>query len=150
MEIAAMGKVMVTAKIENINDLSEVDVGYRQPQDVRVREVSALVDTGAMFLSLPRDLIQQLGLKRYRTRKAITSGGIVEFGMYGAVRLTVDGRECLVEVAELPDECPALIGQIPLEALDFIVDPIGQRLIGNPAHGGEHMMDLLRFRGDGR
>ncbi len=63
--------------------------------------------------------------------------------MYGALKLTVQGRDCLVEVAELPDECPVLIGQIPLEALDFVVDPIGQRLIGNPAHGGEHMMDLL-------
>ena len=143
MEIATMGKVIVDAKVENIYDLREVYVGQRKPEAVRAVEVSALVDTGAMFLSLPRRIIQHLGLERYRTRKAITSGGIVEFGMYGAVRLTVDGRECLVEVAELPDECPALIGQIPLEALDFIVDPIGQRLIGNPAHGGEHMMDLL-------
>jgi len=27
--------------------------------------------------------------------------------------------------------------------LDFVVDPIGQRLVGNPDHGGEHMMDLI-------
>jgi hypothetical protein len=39
--------------------------------------------------------------------------------------------------------CPVLIGQLPLESLDFVVDPIGRRLIGNPDHGGEHMMDLL-------
>jgi hypothetical protein len=36
-----------------------------------------------------------------------------------------------------------LIGQIPLEALDFVVDPIGQRLIGNPEHNGEHMIDIF-------
>jgi predicted aspartyl protease len=93
----------------------------------RLEVPDALVDTGAMFLSLPQRYIQQLGLQRYRTRKAKTSGGIVEFGMYGVVRLTVYGRDCFVEVAEVPDECPALIGQIPLEALDFVVDPIGQR-----------------------
>jgi hypothetical protein len=34
-----------------------------------------------------------------------------------------------------------LIGQIPLEGLDFVVDPQGQRLIGNPDHGGQHMID---------
>jgi len=34
-----------------------------------------------------------------------------------------------------------LIGQAPLGLLDFVVDPKSQRLIGNPAHGGEHMMD---------
>lgn len=46
------------------------------------------------------------------------------------------------DVAELPDSRPVLIGQLPLEGLDFVVDPLGQRLIGNPAHGGEHMIEL--------
>jgi hypothetical protein len=35
-----------------------------------------------------------------------------------------------------------LIGQVPLELLDFVVDPRGQRLIGNPEHGGEHIIEL--------
>jgi hypothetical protein len=59
------------------------------------------------------------------------------------VRLTVQERDCLVEVAELPDECPGLIGQIPLEALDVVVDPVGQKLVGNPDHGGEQMIDMF-------
>jgi hypothetical protein len=45
-------------------------------------------------------------------------------------------------VTEIPDDCPVLIGQVPLELLDFVVDPKGQRLIGNPAHGGEHMIEI--------
>jgi hypothetical protein len=36
-----------------------------------------------------------------------------------------------------------LIGQISLEGLDFVVDPVGQRLLGNPDHGGEQMVDAL-------
>src|SRR5438105_4915383 len=98
MEIRTMGKVLVTAAIENLTDLAEVDLGHRRPEDVRRLEIpAALVDSGAMFLSLPGRLIQQLGLKRFRTRKAVTSSGIAEFGMYGAVKLTVQGRDCLVE-----------------------------------------------------
>jgi hypothetical protein len=46
-------------------------------------------------------------------------------------------------VAEIPDEFPVLIGQVPLELLDWVVDPKGQRLIGNPEHGGEHMMEVF-------
>jgi hypothetical protein len=65
------------------------------------------------------------------------------FAVYGAVRLTVDERDCVVEVSELPDTCPVLVGQLPLEALDFVVDPVGQRLIGNPDHGGKDMMDMF-------
>jgi len=35
-----------------------------------------------------------------------------------------------------------LIGIIPLEMLDFVFDPRDQRLIGNPDHGGEWMIDM--------
>jgi predicted aspartyl protease len=143
MGITTVGKVLVTAKIENLNDLYEVSKGRLKAEEVRRLEVpDALVDTGAMFLSLPRRYVQQLGLERYRTRKAKTSGGVADIDLYGMVLLLIQGRDCRVEVAEIPDECPVLIGQVPLELLDFVVDPIHQRLIGNPDHGGEHMIDL--------
>ncbi len=94
------------------------------------------------MLSMPKRLIQQLGLEPFRTRRALTSAGIVTVRVYGGARLTIQGRECTTDVSELPDECPVLIGVIPLEQLDLVVDPPGQRLIGNPAHGGEHMIEL--------
>ena len=47
------------------------------------------------------------------------------------------------KVAELPDESPVLIGQVPLGLLDFVVDPVAQRLIGNPDHGGKQMIDMF-------
>lgn len=40
---------------------------------------------------------------------------------------------------------PGLIGRIPLEWLDFVVDPRGQRLIGNRDHGGEQMLEMYWF-----
>ncbi len=48
-----------------------------------------------------------------------------------------------VDTMEVPDDVPVLIGQIPLEMLDLVVDLPGRRLIGNPAHGGEHILELL-------
>ncbi len=147
MEITTMGKVAVTARIENLRDIYEADEGNMPAGRVRSVEVTdALVDTGATMLSLPLRLVEQLGLRHCRTRTARTTVGTVEFSIYEAVRLTVDGRDCVVEVAQLPDECPALIGQIPLEALDFVVDPAGQRVVGNPDHGGEQMIDMFRLK----
>ena len=143
METATMGKVLVTAKIENLADLFSADQGLIPPAQVRSVEVSdALVDTGATGLSLPQRLISQLGLKPLRTRRARTSAGTVTVQVYGTVRLTIQGRECPTDVSEVPDECPVLVGQVPLEVLDFVVDPVSQRLIGNPAHGGEQMIEL--------
>lgn len=144
MENTIVGKVMVPARLENFQDLYESEKGRLLPEQVRSVEVAcALVDTGATMLSAPKRLVQRLGLRHCRTRTARTSAGTADFGIYAAVRLTVQGRDCVMEVAELPDDCPVLIGQIPLEALDFIVDPIGQRLLGNPEHGGEQMIDLF-------
>ena len=44
---------------------------------------------------------------------------------------------CTVDVIGIPNEVPVLVGQIPLEMMDLVVDLQGRRLIGNPAHGGE-------------
>src|SRR5437016_2636450 len=116
METATMGKVLVTAKIENLGDLYGVEKGQLKPEDVRSAEVTdALVDTGATMLSLPKRFVAQLGLRPLRTRQARTSAGLVTLQMYGAVRLTVQGRECLSDVIEVPDDCRVLIGQVPLE-----------------------------------
>lgn len=143
MSVATMGRIVVPVRIENTYDLKEVEQGKLALTEVRSVDVAdALVDTGATFLSLPRRIIQQLGLSRLRTRCSKTAAGIVEVGVYDTVRLTVQGRDCRIEVAELPDECPVLIGQVPLEILDFLVDPVSQRLIGNPAHGGEQMLEM--------
>ena len=93
MAITCMGKVIVPAKIENISDLYEVDKGQRQPNAIRCIEVpDALVDTGATMLSIPKRMIAELGLKRFRTRHARTIYGVSEFGVYGTVQLTVQGR----------------------------------------------------------
>jgi predicted aspartyl protease len=143
MESATMGKVIVTAKVESLEDLYKVQQGALPPEQVRSIEVSdALVDTGATILSMPKRLIDQLGLRPIRTRPARTSAGTVTVQVYGTVRLTIQGRDCPTDVAEAPDDCPVLIGQVPLELLDFVVDPLGQRLIGNPEHGGEHILEM--------
>jgi clan AA aspartic protease len=143
METTAMGKVMVTARIENLGDLYRAKEGDIAAEQVRSVEVSdALVDTGATQLSMPKRLILQLGLDPVRKRRARTSAGTVDLQVYSTVRITVQGRECVSDVSELPDDCPVLIGQVPLELLDFVVDPFGQQLIGNPAHGGEQMIEL--------
>jgi hypothetical protein len=68
---------------------------------------------------------------------------MASFGVYSPVRLTVQGRDCTAEVAGIADGGPAVIGVIPLESLDFVVDPTRQRLNGNPEHGGEQMFDMF-------
>ena len=144
MESATMGKVLVAATIENLDDLFGVRKGQRTEEEVRRVEVTdALVDTGATGLLMPKRLIAQLGLDPVRIRPSRTIAGQVPLQIYRAVQLTVQGRDCISDVAEIPDELPLVIGQVPLELMDWVVDPKGRRLIGNPEHGGEQMIEVL-------
>jgi predicted aspartyl protease len=144
MGTATMGKVLVGALIENLDDLYEMRIGQRTAEQVRRVEVTdALVDKGATGLLVPKRLIQQLGLQPLRVRQARTIAGPATLSVFRGVRLTILGRDCICDVGEIADEFPIIVGQIPLESLDWVVDPKGQRLIGNPEHAGEHMMDVF-------
>lgn len=143
-ETATMGSVNVHARIENNNDLVQVRLGQIPAEQVRAIEVTdALVDTGATYLSLPRSAIDLLGLTLVRKRKIRTSAGPTEAGQYGVVRIIIHDRDCLCDVLELPDGRPTLIGQVPLELMDWVVDSVNRRLMGNPAHNGEWMADAF-------
>jgi predicted aspartyl protease len=141
---AALERVTVPAVVEAIEDVYRMMRGDLSPDKVRRIAVDdALVDTGATGLSLPARFIRQLGLFPMVTRRALTTTGIRDVKTFGAVRLTVNGRECVCDVTEISDDCPVLIGQVPLELMDFVVDPGRRQLITNPAHGGEQLIELL-------
>jgi predicted aspartyl protease len=144
METPTIDKVLVTAKIENLGDLYNVKQGMLPDDQVRRIEVAdAVIDTGATTLLLPKRMINALGLEPLRTRHSRGLGGEFILPVYGTVRLTIQGRDCPLDVGAIGDEYPVLVGQIPLEALDWVVDTKGQRLIGNPDHGGEWGMDAF-------
>jgi predicted aspartyl protease len=138
-----MGKVLVPLTLENQYDLYEVSKGLRTPDQVRRVEVQqALADTGATMLMLPRNYIDDLGLTYFDTRQITTIADVKDVAIWSLVQLTIQGRRCPLDVGEIPEGKPVLIGQIPLERLDFVVDPGRQRLIANPAHGGSFMLEM--------
>jgi clan AA aspartic protease len=138
-----MGRVLTEATIENLKDLWDAERGSLPPEQVRrVTVRDALVDTGATLLSLPTRLIRQLGLSPHRTRRVVSSTGVTEATVYDVVRLTIQDRDCPVEVIEVPDEVPVLIGQLPLENLNLVIDLRNRCLTGNPAHGREQVFEL--------
>src|SRR5262245_53917683 len=123
MESEDMGRVLTEATIENLEDLWAVRKGLLSPDQVRrVTVTDALVDTGASTLALPTRLIQQLGLTKSYEKRATCSAGTIQVAVYEAVRLTIQDRHLSVDAMEVPDDAPVLMGQIPLEMLDLVVD----------------------------
>lgn len=138
-----MGKVIVRIRVTNYNDLMRREDGLLAA-DPRSAEVDALVDTGAMRLYLQRGVVRALGLGKSGETTSRTTNGICRRDVYRPVELELMGRSGPFDVVEVDDDVPNLVGLIPLEYLDFVVDPLGQRLIPNPEHGGQHMTDEFR------
>ena len=133
-------KVIVKLKLTNLKDTFLKSAGARKAK-ARVVEVEALVDTGATRLYLKPSVIKKLGLQKVDTVRSQTTNGDAIRYKYEPVQLELMGRKENFDVIEVPETVPNLLGQVPLEVLDFVVDSKGQKLIPNPAHGGEQMTE---------
>ena len=130
-------------ELENLKDLHAVELGVLDSEDVRRLTVEdALVDTGATGLCLPKSLIEQLGLTPLRNIRVQTANGPAERTFYSEVKYTVLERSYSIQVTDLPEDAPVLVGHMILEALDLCVD-IENGLIYNPAHDGEWTIKIL-------
>ena len=132
-----------TIELVNRKDMHLAEAGVMKQEDVRrVTVDDAIVDTGATRLSLPKPLIEQLGLTPIGRTRARTTNGIVDRFIYSEVRFTVLDRAGTLEITELPANVPVLVGHMVLEMLDLCLD-IRKGLIYNPDHGDEWIEDQL-------
>jgi len=135
-----MGKVVAKIKLTNYLDLELKRLKLRREKP-RVVQTDVLVDTGATRLYLKRSVIKALGLRKEGEVVSKTTNGTRRRAVYQAARLDLMGRHGAFQVVEIDDDIPNLLGQIPLEYLDLVVDPKGQKLIPNPEHGDKQMSE---------
>lgn len=131
---ADMGKVIARIKVENWSDTEMVAAGFRK-EEPRSLVTDALVDTGAVKFYLKSSVIRQLGLRLVGEVKSRTMSDRTETRkVYSPAFLEIQGRSGRFDVIEVPDSLPNIVGQIPLEDMDWVVDCKNQKLIPNPEH----------------
>jgi len=136
-----MGKVMTRIKVANWDDLALLANGARSEKP-RALETDALVDTGAVKFYLKSSIIRELGLRPVGELKTRTMSNRSEARtVFSPVALEIQGRTGRFDVVEIADSLPNIVGQIPLEDLDWVVDCKNQRLIPNPEHTNGELAD---------
>ncbi len=140
-----VGRVTCEARIENAIDGEKARAGEIPADAVRsVRISDALVDTGASTLGLPASMLRQLGLDiPITTKRSRNTTGEYEVKLYGPVRLWIFDRDMVLDAMELAEGCPVLIGQLPLEHMQLVVDMANHPLEKSPANGGEWILDMF-------
>jgi clan AA aspartic protease len=97
--------------------------------------VNALVDTGATFMCVPQSVAVQLGFDTEEvshTTVTLADGSSKSVPRISPIEITFGDRTCVLEAFVLGDE--PLMGVIPMEAMDLVVEPRTQKVVVNPAH----------------
>ncbi len=130
-----MGLIYSDIELINSDDLALVRRGYLKENEVRKMKVNALVDSGAMMLSVNETIKVQLGLSILdRQMGELADGSKQSFEIVGPVDIRFANRQTTVRAVVLPGDTEPLLGSIPMEDMDVLIDPRGQRLIVNPSN----------------
>jgi clan AA aspartic protease len=136
-----MGNVFAELTLKNGSDITLAQKGHIVEQDIRSVTVTAVVDTGAVTLIINEDVCQKLGLAIVGTRTAtLADGNKVNCKITEPVRIYWKDRDVYCQAAVIPNG-EILLGVIPLEFMDVIVDPVAEQLVG--AHGDRIISRVL-------
>jgi len=98
-------------------------------------DIHALVDTGTTEAFVTWEVARQLGFEPEELsvqHVTVADGRRVAVPRLAPVEIQFQDRHYCTEVCVLEDEC--LVGAVPLEMMDLVVDPKRLAVIPNPAH----------------
>lgn len=104
------------------------------PRDAGIApmQVCALADTGALMLCIPEHLALQLQLETVELREVtLADGRCVEVPYVGPVSVGFGKRRCFTGALVLGEE--VLLGAVPMEDMDLVLNPARQSVTVNPA-----------------
>lgn len=118
-----MGEIKVKIELENAADRFWFLENKIQESEIRKYDMDAIVDTGAVMLMIPQDVVEELALKIARTVVVTYANEEKEERpIAGPVTIKIGKRFMSTECIVGPPLSEALIGQVILEELDLIAD----------------------------
>jgi clan AA aspartic protease len=128
-----MGHVYVDLILENSFDDLLAQEGEIPRKKVRKMKVNAMVDSGAMTLAINDKIAKKLGLKvRDQTEVSLADGTCRRCTYVGPVNIRFENRFACCLALVLPGADEVLLGVIPIEQMDVIIDPINQKMSVHP------------------
>ena len=110
---------------------TELELSNPRNRELAALRVVALVDTGAITLCIPEHVAVQLSLSELERREVTTAtGSRVSVPYVGPVQVGFGNRSCFTGALVMGES--VLLGAIPLEDMDLVVNPRKQEVTVNP------------------
>ena len=110
------------------------DIELINPREPSLRPIvqKALVDSGAITLCIPEHVALRLNLKELEKREVTTAEGKSMIVPYvGPVQVHFENRNCFTGALVMGDS--VLLGVVPMEDMDLVINPRLQQVTVNPA-----------------
>jgi clan AA aspartic protease len=128
-----MGLVYADIELISVDDLVLYRRGYLPEAQIKHMRVSMLVDSGAYMLVINDRIREQLDLPFIEEQTMrLADDTEMKVKIVGPVEVRFENRSTTTRAAVIPGNVEPLLGVIPIEDLDVVVDAKQQRLIVNP------------------
>lgn len=128
----------VYAEIELTNGADVILAKKKQigDEEIKKMKVTALVDSGSYTLAINENIQEYLQIPVVDKKEVqLADGKWVKCDLVAPIEIRFINRHVAAcSALVLPGDSEILLGAIPLEELDVLIDPVRQRLIVNPAH----------------
>lgn len=130
-----MGLVYAEIDLISNDDLVLHRRGYLAEEKIKQVTVNALVDSGAYMLCINENVKAQLDLPVIEKQfSRLADETLLELEIVGPVEIRFENRSTSVRAMVLPGNSEVLLGAIPMEDMDVLIDPKRQKLLVNPEH----------------
>jgi len=124
-----MGLIHSEIELVNSIDIGLFNRGIIKESEIRREKVIALVDSGAYMMCVNEKIRNQLGLDHVKYETAqLADGTLKKVEIVGPLRVNFINRSTSCNAMVMPGESEVLLGSIPMEDLDVIIDPRSQTL----------------------
>lgn len=128
-----MGFVYAEIELVSTVDIALHTRGFLPEDKIKRMRIKALVDSGFYMLVITNEIRQQLDLPLIQEQVfRLADDSEIKGEVVGPVEVHFENRSTTTRAVVLPGAEEPLLGSIPLEDLDVIIDPKQQRLIVNP------------------
>ena len=111
---------------------AQIELSNPRRQDLAPLGVNAMADTGALMLCIPEKVASRLDLEAESMRDVLVADGrSLRVPYVGPIRVAYESRFCFVGALVFGDQ--VLLGAVPMEDMDLMVDPSRRKLTVDPA-----------------
>lgn len=141
-----MGEVKEYFQLTNFSDLCLAKGGHLPKDKIRSLQLEMIVNTGATMVVLSEDIARKLGLeKENEVYMRLADNSLRKCFKAKGLLVQFDGRESLTDCLIGEKGIESLLGQIPLEEMDLVVDCNNKRIIPNPDSPDKPVLKVYRL-----